>query len=108
MIQAMARGKSAIEVEPLNGRSSFIDRVADWLFGYDIFISYSHRDGLNRPRALKTALEQAGMRVFLDQTDFVAGMDLRRETRRQVRKSQTLVIVARPGALQSEWVLREV
>jgi TIR domain len=72
------------------------------------FISYSHADGEHYPRQLKGRLEEAGFKVFLDQADYTAGMDLRRETNRQVRKSRTIVIVGRPSALASEWVRREV
>lgn len=82
--------------------------AADWIFGYDFFVSYSHDDGLNYPRLLRTRLEQAGFRVFLDQTDYVAGIDLQRETRRQVSKSRKLIVVGRPVALRSTWVRREV
>jgi tetratricopeptide (TPR) repeat protein len=83
-------------------------RVVDWVFGYDFFLSYSHGDGMRLPRRIKERLEHAGFRVFLDQTEYVAGEDLRRETRRQVVKSRKIVIVARASALKSEWVKREV
>lgn len=83
-------------------------RAVDRVFGYDFFISYSHRDGTKLPNQLKERLTQAGFHVFLDQTEYVAGMDLRRETRRQVSKSRKLVVIARQGALESEWVKREV
>jgi tetratricopeptide (TPR) repeat protein len=85
-----------------------IGRSVDWVFGYDFFISYSHGDGMRLPRCIKERLEHAGFRIFLDQTEYVAGEDLRRETRRQVVKSRKIVIVARAGALKSEWVKREV
>jgi tetratricopeptide (TPR) repeat protein len=85
-----------------------IARAVDWVFGYDFFISYSHGDGMRLPRRIKERLEQAGFRVFLDQTEYVAGADLRRETRRQVVKSCKIVVIGRPGALKSEWVRREV
>src|SRR5215831_1925169 len=74
-------------------------RTVDWVFGYDFFISYSHGDGMRFPRRVKERLEQAGFRVFLDQTEYVAGADLRRETRRQVAKSRKIVVIGRPGAL---------
>jgi tetratricopeptide (TPR) repeat protein len=89
-------------------REGVIARAVDWVFGYDFFISYSHGDGMRLPRRLKERLEQAGFRVFLDQTEYVAGDDLRRETRRQVVKSRKIVVIGRPGALRSEWVRREV
>src|SRR4051794_12815726 len=89
-------------------RESLIARAVDWAFGYDFFVSYSHSDGMRLPRRIKERLEQAGFRVFLDQTEYVAGDDLRRETRRQVVKSRKIVVIGRPGALKSEWVRREV
>ena len=85
-----------------------IARLVDRVFGYDFFISYSHGDGMRLPRRIKERLEQAGFRVFLDQTEYVAGADLRRETRRQVLKSRKIVVIGRAGALKSEWVKREV
>jgi tetratricopeptide (TPR) repeat protein len=89
-------------------REGVIARAVDWVFGYDFFISYSHGDGMRLPRRIKERLEQAGFRVFLDQTEYVAGDDLRRETRRQVVKSRKIVVIGRPAALRSEWVRREV
>lgn len=58
-------------------------RAVDWVFGYDFFLSYSHGDGACYPRKLKDRLAKLGFRVFLDQTEYVAGIDLRRETRRR-------------------------
>jgi hypothetical protein len=89
-------------------RESLIARAVDLVFGYDFFVSYSHHDGMGLPRRIKERLEQAGFRVFLDQTGYVAGYDLRRETRRQVIKSRKIVVIARPLALKSVWVRREV
>lgn len=83
-------------------------RLVDRVFGYDFFLSYSRADGMHLPQRLKERLEQAGFRVFLDQTEYVAGADLRRETRRQVLKSRKIVIIGRPGAFRSEWVRREI
>ncbi|MDU6804055.1 MAG: toll/interleukin-1 receptor domain-containing protein, partial [Bradyrhizobium sp.] len=85
-----------------------ITRLVDRVFGYDFFLSYSRSDGMHLPQRLKERLEHAGFRVFLDQTEYVAGADLRRETRRQVLKSRKIVVIGRPGAFRSEWVRREV
>jgi tetratricopeptide (TPR) repeat protein len=82
--------------------------VADTIFGYDFFISYSHADGGAYPTALKGRLTDLGFTVFLDRSDYVAGLDLRRETKIQVGKSKKLVVVGREGAFRSKWVLREV
>ena len=90
------------------GQEGFIQRTIDYVFGYDFFISYSHGDGKVYPQQLKRRLDQAGFKVFLDQTEYVAGLDLRRETKRHVEKSRQVVVVGRPAALESRWVKREV
>jgi len=40
--------------------------AADFLFGYDSFISYAHKDGTQYPRLLRDRLEALGYRTFLD------------------------------------------
>lgn len=85
-----------------------LQRLADYFFGYDFFLSYAHQDGKNYPANLRERLERAGFRVFIDQTEYVPGLDLRRETNRQIRKSQSIVLIARPASLRSEWVRKEV
>jgi tetratricopeptide (TPR) repeat protein len=89
-------------------KNTWLARAVDFVFGYDFFISYSHDDGKNLPALLQGRLEESGFRVFLDQSGYVVGTDLRRETGRQVRKSRKLVVLARPRALVSTWVKREV
>jgi WD40 repeat protein len=83
-------------------------RAVDWLFGFDFFISYAHDDGKIYPQRLKQRLEQAGFRAFLDQTEYVPGTNLSRETGRQVRKSRSIIVIGRERALSSKWVKREV
>jgi len=80
----------------------------DLLFGYDFFVSYAHNDGRNYPRELTNQLEQKGFKVFLDSREYVPGDDLQIATRRRIRMSRKLVVIARPFALQSQWVLKEV
>lgn len=88
--------------------NALFERVANYCFGFDFFVSYSHADGKEYPRRLKQRLEESGFKVFLDQIEYAPGADLRRETRRQVLKSRHLVVVARDNALCSPWVFREV
>ncbi|HEX6182315.1 MAG TPA: TIR domain-containing protein [Pyrinomonadaceae bacterium] len=86
-------------------RQTLLDRV----FGYDYFISYSHTDGLNYPKQLATRLEESGFKVFLDAQVYGPGDDLRTATRRRVRMSTYMIVVARPAAMgQSHWVAEEV
>ena len=89
-------------------KQGVVSKFNDWIFGYDFFISYSHKDGMTLPQELETRLEEAGFNVFLDQSEYAPGMDLRRETRRQVRKSKHIVVLLRPNALHSSWVFKEV
>ncbi len=83
-------------------------KIADYLFGYDFFISYAHADGKHYPQQLADQLTEAGYSVFLDTREYVAGVDLNAATRRRIRMSRKLIIIARPQALRSEWVRREV
>jgi len=82
--------------------------LADFVFGFDIFISYAHKDGIEYPERLCTALQKLRYKVFLDRRDYRAGDDLDMLTRRYVRKSNTLVVVFGKHALESKWVLREI
>ncbi|WP_176730472.1 TIR domain-containing protein [Devosia insulae] len=85
--------------------------IADLIFGYDFFISYAHADGHEYPRLLRERLEDlpARYRVFYDKTGFVAGGSLTFETRRRIRMSTHLILLARPAALNtSHWVGKEV
>ena len=88
--------------------STRLRQLVDYVFGYDYFISYSHGDGEEYPRALAARLDQLGFTTFLDHREYVAGTDLRIATGRRVRMSTYLVVVVGPRALASEWVLKEV
>jgi hypothetical protein len=80
----------------------------DLVFGYDFFISYAHADGTNYPKHLADQLHEAGFAVFLDARVYVPGDDLKVATRRRIRMSRKLVVIARPKALESDWVRKEV
>ena len=95
-------------MRPLVALTEGLSRAADFVFGYDFFISYAHGDGLYCPESLANHLQKMGYSVFLDTRGYVAGVDLRIATRRRIRMSRTLVVVARPQALASDWVRREV
>jgi len=95
---------------PFSGKwaVAWLTRLTDFIFGYDIFISYAWQDGSQYPLTLKQRLEASRFKVFLDKTGYVAGTDLRQATRRRVRMSTVLLVVVRPHALESRWVLKEV
>ena len=87
---------------------TWVRKVGDFLFGFDFFISYAHSDGVHYPQKLADLLQSKGFRVFLDSRVYVAGDDLRSATRRRIRMSKYLIIILRPGALESQWVLIEL
>ncbi|NJM91874.1 MAG: toll/interleukin-1 receptor domain-containing protein [Rhodospirillaceae bacterium] len=87
----------------------WLRNITDILFGYDFFISYAHADGKDYPRALRDDLERSGFKVFLDEQDFGGGEELNIATRRRIRMSTKLILLARPRALDtSNWVCREL
>ena len=91
-----------------SGLAKGLRKVTDLLFGYDFFISYAHADGLCYPQTLADRLQEMGYLVFLDTREYVPGVDLRLATRRRLRMSKKLILIARPHALASNWVRREV
>ncbi len=84
------------------------NRIADYLFAYDFFISYSWSDGADYPRRLMEQLTRNGYTVFLDSRDHLPGEDLTASTRRRVRMSRNLLLVLRPHAVCSFWVDHEL
>jgi hypothetical protein len=88
---------------------SYLSAAADFLFGYDFFISYAHRDGTQYPRMLHDQLEALGYRTFLDVHGYTGGDDLRTGSRRRIGMSKRLILLARPHALlSSRWVELEL
>ncbi len=87
---------------------SWMRKIGDFLFGFDFFISYAHDDGMHYPRKLADRLTARKFRVFLDSRVYVAGDDLSSATRRRIRMSKYLLLLVRPKAVSSEWVLIEL
>ena len=85
-----------------------LQKILDFLFGYDFFISYSHDDGDEYPNSLfKTLSEKYNYKVFLDTKEYKAGVDLQLATKRRVRMSKYLLLICKTNALKSEWVYKE-
>ncbi|MEM7406278.1 MAG: toll/interleukin-1 receptor domain-containing protein [Pseudomonadota bacterium] len=76
-------------------------------FSYDVFISYSTTDRAWADR-LKTDLESANLRVFLDHTRIEAGTRWRTELSTAVRESRCLVALWSSHAHGSTWVQKEL
>src|SRR5262245_28183510 len=81
-----------------------------FLFGDDIFISYSRRDGANYAAALANELSKPGrdFSCFLDQWGASAANELSKPVLGALRRSSLLVLVGTPGAATSKFVRQEV
>jgi hypothetical protein len=73
-------------------------------YTYDVFISYSHRDGEWVRHTLLPRLEGAGLRVGIDYRDFRPGTSILIEMERAVLQSRQTLLVLTPDYLASEWV----
>jgi hypothetical protein len=84
-----------------------LSAVADFLFGYDFFISYAHRDGTQYPRLLRDRLEALGYRTLLDVHGYTGGDDLCIGTRRRIGMSKRLILLHQ-ALSSSRWVELEL
>ena len=72
-------------------------------FLYDVFISYSHRDGAWVRDWLLPRLEAAGLRVCIDFRDFDVGVPSLVNMERAVERSRKTLLVLTPNWVESEW-----
>ncbi len=72
-------------------------------YTYDVFISYSHADSEWVSRALLPRLEEAGLKVCIDNRDFRPGAPSAKEIARAVQESRKTVLVLTPSYLDSAW-----
>lgn len=74
-----------------------------------VFISYKRNVAPDEPLALRLrdALEQAGLRTFIDQR-IAVGLDWASEIRRQIEQSDYVLVLLSPASVHSEMVVEEV
>ena len=82
--------------------------MADTIFGYDFFISYTWSDGRNYSQALARELKSLGFECFLDSERYKSGDDWKRVGFWTLRKTRCLVLVGSPDSLKSAAVLHEL
>src|SRR5262245_47488398 len=82
------------------------ERIGRFLFGDDIFISYSRQDGSKY--ALALARKLAKYQCYLDQLGTTPGQKIPRRLKRKVRRSSIFVLVATQAAVRSAAVEEEV
>lgn len=72
-------------------------------FVYDVFISYSRKDGEWVEHELLTRLEAAGLKVCIDVRDFRPGAPTVSEIERAILSSRHTLLVLTPAYLASQW-----
>ena len=80
------------------------------LLGFDIFITYTRRDGEAYAVALKRALEREYL-VFLDNSAIHGGQSIRARIRREISRCRLHLVVLTPEAVDranAPWVFEEV
>jgi tetratricopeptide (TPR) repeat protein len=70
---------------------------------FDVFISYSSRDGAWVKSELLPRIEQAGLKAFIDYRDFTRGAPSIKEMQRGVVECRKTLVVLTPDYVQSEW-----
>ena len=73
-----------------------------------IFISYSHKDGMDIAELLYERLKGCGYRVWKDDHSLPVGVDWPREISDAVEEGDYFIAVFTQGALESDWVQREI
>lgn len=82
--------------------------TAEYLAGYDIFISYARADGLAYAASVANALSEKGYACFFDQWSSDPGQELPRRLRHALKRSHSLVCICTPSAAASAAVLAEI
>lgn len=85
-----------------------IQRMYNYLFGYDFFISYARDDALNYAAALATTLSAMKYSVVIDLWETQPGKSIPRSIYRKLSQSRMLIIVGSPQACKSSGVGDEI
>jgi WD40 repeat protein len=89
-------------------KRGLLQRFADFLFGYDFFISYCWADGRIYATELQRKLNERGFKCFLDSSDYAKGDNWRTAGQRALRKTSRLILIGTPKAVLSEPVANEL
>jgi WD40 repeat protein len=79
-----------------------------FLFGEDVFLSYSRSDAINYVTALANELSKRSIECRTDLWDTVPGASLPRELTRALRRCEMLVVIASTGACGSQHIRTEI
>jgi len=79
---------------------NILQKIYDWLFGYDFFISYRWSDGAEYASNLAEKLKEMGYVCFLDSEDFVAGGRWNIMGRQAIKRTSRLILIATKDAIK--------
>jgi len=82
----------------VSNRVGPVNRLLDWLFGYDYFLAHRSVDGKVYAEALHDALRAGGLDAFLDVKHYEAGRSLTAMQTRAIEKTTRLIIIVTPRA----------
>ena len=85
-----------------------LDTPLRWIFGRDVFISYSRFDGLDYAENLASQIADMHVSRYLDMYETTPDSTLPKKLRRALNRASLLVVIITPGAAMSDHVLREV
>lgn len=74
---------------------------------YQVFISHATADKWIA-KTLCEKIEQTGATTFRDDRDISGGDDIPEEIRRQIKRSQEIVVILTPESVDRRWVILEV
>lgn len=89
-------------------RTNKTDKLRRFVFGDDVFISYSRRKGAEYALALANELTRQKLSCFLDQWGTPPDEDLPAQLRQALRRSTLLVLIGTEWAAASDNVRKEV
>lgn len=101
-LESAAAGPAGPALDGMAGPVSRWQRLRDWIWGYDFFISYQWSSGGRYAAALANRLREPPepCDVMLDAAEFAAGGDWRTQAGAALRNTQRLILVGTPGALE--------
>ena len=80
-------------------KRSWLQRVRDWLWGYDFFVSYHWASGGPYAVNLAQRLRDAKYDVFLDRAEYAMGDDWKKVGAYALSNTQRLILVANREAV---------
>jgi WD40 repeat protein len=95
-------------VVKMPAKTAPLERLREFLFGYDLFISYARVDAFRYATRLANQLIKKGFTCYLDQLDTVADERVPDKVKKAIRRSTRFVLVGSKGAVLSDAIKEEL